>query len=108
MIYFIKDTSEPSFVKIGFTDRDPEKRLSSLQAGNKNLLEVIREQPCKPKDSEYLIHQRLQDVRVMREWFDLERTSGFIYPGFILTETNPLQRVFVTSLQDAYYLGLNQ
>ena len=67
MIYFIQDT-ETLFIKIGFTDSAPEKRLAQLQTGCPGelvLLLVVEGD----QHFEDVLHQRFDRFRERGEWF---------------------------------------
>lgn len=66
MIYFARD-AERDAIKVGYS-ADVDKRLSSLQVGNPNRLEIVgliaAEQRIEP-----IIHLQLYEGRIAGEWF---------------------------------------
>jgi hypothetical protein len=67
MIYIIKEKDNDSRVKIGVT-KDVAARLSNLQTGNPNILEVVAVFPGELED-EQALHSIFAEDRVLREWF---------------------------------------
>lgn len=70
-VYFIKD-EKSNAVKIGKAN-DIEVRLSELQVGNPNKLNVINYIEClKEEDAKYIekvLHQKYKELRIQGEWF---------------------------------------
>jgi hypothetical protein len=66
MIYFIK--SNDGYIKIGFTENNPEQRLRALQTGNPHKLEIIYTMSG-TEDDERMLHRIFDSVRVSGEWF---------------------------------------
>lgn len=78
--------SDGKLVKIGFSI-NPEKRLSQLQTGHPDKLELIyREQV--PDDKalilEQLIHKANNHLRVRREWFKLTQEQAIDEVKFVI------------------------
>jgi len=68
MIYVIQSGE---FVKIGFCERDPIRRLEKLQIGNPITLKLIALiDGCRLVESDW--HVRFRELRVRGEWFRLE------------------------------------
>jgi hypothetical protein len=69
------------FYKIGWTKRDPKKRLKELKTGNSQELELLQvfESKWGPK-IESNLHKNFKHVRCEGEWFKLtkEDVDGFI------------------------------
>jgi len=68
MIYFIRAKGSGA-VKIGFTDGDPRRRLSQLQTGNHEPLELIGTSHGDKADESY-IHEVLHKYHLNGEWFE--------------------------------------
>ena len=64
-IYFISDGE---FIKIGYTDRDVESRLKSLQTGNPKKL-VLLGQMDGNESKEADLHEQFKALRAHGEWF---------------------------------------
>ena len=64
-IYFISDGE---FIKIGYTDRDVESRLKSLQTGNPKKL-VLLGQMDGNESKEAELHEQFKALRANGEWF---------------------------------------
>ncbi len=67
MIYFIKDTVSQA-IKIGYSSKKPEQRLSDLQTGNPHKLILIGIIPGTP-DDELSFHGKFAQHRLEGEWF---------------------------------------
>lgn len=70
MIYFIQSGA---FVKIGFCERDPIRRLEKLQIGNPIKL-VLLALLVGSREDEAAWHLRFDKHRVRGEWFKLDRS----------------------------------
>jgi hypothetical protein len=91
-IYFLW-VPEQSAIKIGFTT-DFDKRLSRLQTGNPNTLEVL-EVFRGTRGLEQRLHQKFNPYRLAREWFQ-DAEALFLF----LEELEDLRREFyVAALQ---------
>lgn len=67
-VYFIEASGSP-YVKIGWTEGEPEDRCAKLQVGCPLELTVIAEYPgC--REDERRAHRRLAHAHVRGEWFD--------------------------------------
>lgn len=69
-IYFITDGTA---VKIGWTNRKPERRLIALQLGNPRDLEIIATVDG-DRDDEQWLHSFLSEFHLRGEWFDLRKS----------------------------------
>lgn len=67
-IYFIQNTTDRSMTKIGKT-RNLQRRLSQLQTGSKDPLEVVLTIPVSEFLSEGILHERFKEHRQQGEWF---------------------------------------
>lgn len=74
MIYFIRQ-KRTDLVKIGYTLNDPPARLSSLQVGSPEPLEMIGTVPGSVAD-EAVLHQQFAASRVRGEWFRATPVMG--------------------------------
>lgn len=69
MIYFVQPQGE-LVVKIGFTSKDPARRIAELQIGNPRELKLLAH--CEgSRCDEQAIHRYLDTYRVSGEWFEL-------------------------------------
>tara|TARA_R100000750_G_C2313841_1_gene83573 strand:+ start:40 stop:825 length:786 start_codon:yes stop_codon:yes gene_type:complete len=62
----------PEYIKIGWTTKEPKKRLQALQTSNPRelfLLGAIETNKC----AEQMIHNYFYNARVMGEWFEFEK-----------------------------------
>lgn len=68
MIYIVRTISKPSFIKVGFSDKNPEYRIRKLQTACPLELEIleIREGTIQ---EEKTLHMRLYAQAVRGEWF---------------------------------------
>jgi hypothetical protein len=57
-------------VKIGTTIKDPEERLSNMQTGSPEKLEVVLVLEHRPPFEERQIHVRFDKYRIHGEWFE--------------------------------------
>lgn len=89
-IYFISDGES---VKIGYTkDKTPEKRLSQLQTGNANRLNLIGFVPGDTL-AEKAIHSDLAKYRKQGEWFSLcPPVSDYIFNKLQKRKDKPIGR----------------
>lgn len=69
-VYFITAPSE-GLVKIGFTDRSPERRLGTHQVGSPVRLELAHVDEWGDRLTEAELHYRYKSVRSHGEWFSL-------------------------------------
>lgn len=73
-IYFIIEQPYSNYVKIGKTNKNIIKRLSQLQTGNPNhlnvLFTIVRDKSMK---IETLLHKIFCDCRINGEWFKMEQ-----------------------------------
>lgn len=67
MIYFIRCNQ---YVKIGFCERDPIRRLEKLQIGNPSRLRLVAVKEGSRQD-EGDLHCKFHKERVRGEWFNL-------------------------------------
>jgi hypothetical protein len=67
-IYFISDGDR---VKIGYTARNPHRRLKQLQTGSSRRLYLLAAMPGTMAD-ERALHERFASLRVSGEWFAIE------------------------------------
>lgn len=65
-IYFVQAASGP--IKIGFTTKTPESRLSELQVGSFEELTLMGAMPGSQRQ-ELEIHRRFEHLRIRGEWF---------------------------------------
>lgn len=70
MIYFI--TENDSYVKIGYTESDPEGRLAGLQTGNPRKLQIYRVVEG-DIGREKALHKQFDDLHINGEWFYLSK-----------------------------------
>ena len=68
MIYFI--TQEYRYVKIGFTEDNPEAEMASMQPGNPFPLRLYKV-VAGTKDKAREIHSQFEGLKVCGEWFYL-------------------------------------
>lgn len=68
-VYFIV-CAETRYCKIGFTAKDPQKRLKSLQTGSPGELALILMQPG-THETERALHERFASSNVRGEWFEV-------------------------------------
>jgi hypothetical protein len=72
-IYLVQAEDTQSY-KIGFTNQDPEKRLSQLQTGNGTKLKLLKEFKTKYGTKlESRLHKEFRCKRTEGEWFVLDR-----------------------------------
>src|ERR1700722_19951266 len=67
MNYFIQQGTDGP-IKIGYTDIGVRMRLTQLQTGNPEKLNLLLELPGSLEDEE-LLHQRFENYRIRGEWF---------------------------------------
>lgn len=76
-VYLILD-SERNAIKIGKAN-NIEERLSDLQTGNPNKLEVLSYIPCKTEkqseDLEKILHKKYSDLNILNEWFQYDKEA---------------------------------
>lgn len=71
MIYFIKPVENPTHVKIGYTSADDaSNRLSGIQVGHPEKLEVWHTMPGGQKE-ELRLHHIFSEARCSGEWFKI-------------------------------------
>lgn len=73
MIYVIR-ADNTNLYKIGFTDRDYEKRLNELQTGCPHDLTLVLWLDG-TQEEERSLHDKLNGFRFKREWFELDFNS---------------------------------
>jgi hypothetical protein len=68
VIYIVRTISKPSFIKVGFSNKNPEYRIRKLQTASPLELEVllIKEGTMQEEKS---LHARLFGFEVRGEWF---------------------------------------
>jgi hypothetical protein len=91
-VYFILDEASGA-VKIGRT-RDLQDRISTLQTGNCNPLELLGTIECKTEDEskekEKYYHNEFKYLRLLGEWFTYdEETFKKFHKNIQLTESKP-------------------
>lgn len=73
-LYIIRQKNDKT-IKIGISD-DVRKRLSQLQTGNPNRLELLRTLDCGNRETalriEQVLHKRYASKRLQGEWFQVE------------------------------------
>ncbi len=72
-IYLIRE--EEKMFKIGFTKRDPIKRLSELQCANPRELILFNFFKTSSMKIEKRIHKEFKHKKVNREWFNLSESD---------------------------------
>jgi len=78
-IYIIR-CDEPLSIKIGFTIKDPRKRLRSLQTGCPIQLTLLGWYPGSLRQEQEL-HQQLAEFRMSGEWFRVDERMSEILAG---------------------------
>lgn len=73
-VYFITDGK---YIKIGFTMKDIESRVSQLQTGNPNKLKLLFYVDS-DKSFEKFLHKHFAKHKVLNEWFDIVTTKDEI------------------------------
>lgn len=68
-VYFILDKVK-NHVKIGFTRKEPEKRLKQLQTSNSSELELIYYVEANGFNTERFLHRLFEGCRVSKEWYE--------------------------------------
>lgn len=78
MIYLIANVEQyRGLVKIGFTERDAQKRVVELQTGASGKLEVLW--TCDgPREYETFLHNEFANKRVSGEWFNFRSSNPII------------------------------
>lgn len=66
-VYFVREQDGP--VKIGWTAKDPELRLRSMQTGNPRRLELLGTVRG-TLATEAILHDRFSRYHLVGEWFD--------------------------------------
>jgi hypothetical protein len=105
MVYFIGSTV-PGVVKIGHSD-NPERRLSQLQTGNAEPLEVLATCPG-GECFEELLHETFKDDLQGGEWFRISNRLGTLINELrrelgsspIMHGKPPTQRGVIARLRD--------
>jgi hypothetical protein len=69
-VYLIR-AAETGHYKIGYTNGDPNQRLTKLQTGNPHQLTIVGDFPCAGKFTEKLLHDFFAKSRLSGEWFNL-------------------------------------
>lgn len=78
-IYFVRAGKSPR-IKVGFTRKSVQTRLSHLQVGTPDLLAIEHSfQVTEPDVLEVLVHKDLARFRVRGEWFELNREDLLAY-----------------------------
>jgi len=78
-IYFIRAGKSPR-VKVGYTRKSVQSRLSTLQVGTPDSLIVEHSfQVTEPDILESLVHKDLARFRVRGEWFELDEDTLLAY-----------------------------
>ena len=76
-VYFILDEKSKA-IKIGKAN-NIEQRLSDLQTGNPNILNVIYQIECRSEEHSFFIekkyHKQLREFHINGEWFDYDETT---------------------------------
>lgn len=72
MIYFIQEDKQNGRIKIGYTSRNPEKRLSALQTGNPDKLVLLGTMKGDQR-TERVLHKQLAQYNTSGEWFSPSR-----------------------------------
>ena len=68
-VYFILDR-EMDRVKIGYTRRDPNKRLKQLQTGSSSELELLYYVEANGFNTERHLHRLFNGLKIQGEWFE--------------------------------------
>ena len=77
-VYFIR-VQNTNMVKIGYTTKPVSTRMSQLQVGNHQTLELLGVIETNTyKQLEQDVHAALHNFRIRGEWFHLEDATGFI------------------------------
>lgn len=75
-IYFIR-CDEPLSIKIGYTSKDPRKRLKQLQTGCPATLVLLGWYPGSLRQEQEL-HMQMAKFRLSGEWFRLDEAANDI------------------------------
>lgn len=67
-VYFILDR-EMDRVKIGYTRRDPNKRLKQLQTGSSSELELLYYVEANGFNTERFYHKLFSNSKIIGEWY---------------------------------------
>ena len=89
MIYFI--TQENKYVKIGYSELDPQKRLCALQIGNPISLSIYKVVEGNKK-LEGEIHERFLSLNGKGEWFYFAKDLKEYIDSLIPSEWKPSDR----------------
>jgi hypothetical protein len=68
MVYFLSNGG--SAIKIGFTDRTVQERISELQTGCPDPIECFATIPSGSEATEAAIHRNWHSDRIRGEWFN--------------------------------------
>lgn len=80
MIVYLLVNAENKY-KIGFTNRDVQKRIKELQVGSPSEIRVVREyETPNARQIETILHRFMKSQRISGEWFDLSESEVF---GFV-------------------------
>lgn len=83
-VYFVSPyagavQSPPDPIKVGFTHRDPFKRLPEIETMSPRRLELIDAIYCPfPEELEKFVHEQLDRFRLHGEWFDRDVTLSWL------------------------------
>jgi len=74
-VYLVSSTIEgDTCYKIGYSKRDPNKRIKEMKTGNASQLDLIDSFQSKwGTQIEAKLHRMFQDKKISGEWFRLER-----------------------------------
>jgi hypothetical protein len=97
-VYFIGNAGRTQ-VKIGYTEREPEKRVKNMQTGNPFPLAVLATMPGR-KGTEAYLHEVFAPVRLSGEWFELSPTLEAFIASLNRTEGSFTRDVLIEDTWD--------
>lgn len=68
-VYFIQESGDERFLKIGYSDDDVRSRLAQIQTGNPRPLELLGILPDATRVDEAALHFQFAEHWVRGEWF---------------------------------------
>lgn len=99
-VYLITKESQNVY-KIGFTKKNPMRRLKQLQTGNDEVLTIVKQyESSNAKQIENVWHRTLKHIKKHGEWFELDIDSVVNFVDTCKKIDNSLQFM---SKHNSYY-----